>query len=358
MPGQQGTELLEKVRRLSPNILRILVTAYADLDSTIEAVNTGAIYKYIPKPWRMQELKINLCRGLEFYELQEERETLLLEKVSFYHNMIIADRLLSLSAMSEGLNHHIRNALVAIRTFLELVPLKLEEEKIDPEILRDPDFWNNCRDRAENQVGKIVNLLGDLWRATGKTKTLFTDSINLSIVLSKVIEALQKSLDHKKITIENNIPSDFPAIQGDKKNIARLFELLLQDELVTLPSACKIRLSAKMSENSSGQPYIAITLQDNGPGLPQEDLQSVFNPFYFRGNDPKELGINLMACYFIVYHHGGHIEAKSSETEGTEFKITLPTNANTNMLQEQSQDLLQKFLFIDSRWNTIRKGLP
>lgn len=237
----------------------------------------------------MQELKINLCRGLEFYELQEERETLLLEKVSFYHNMIIADRLLSLSAMSEGLNHHIRNALVAIRTFLELVPLKLEEEKIDPEILRDPDFWNNCRDRAENQVGKIVNLLGDLWRATGKTKTLFTDSINLSIVLSKVIEALQKSLDHKKITIENNIPSDFPAIQGDKKNIARLFELLLQDELVTLPSACKIRLSAKMSENSSGQPYIAITLQDNGPGLPQEDLQSVFNPFYFRGNDPKEL---------------------------------------------------------------------
>src|SRR5215831_9534890 len=65
MPGEKGTWLLEKARQLRPRVIRILATAYADMDAAIAAVNTGAIYKYVTKPWDPPQLENTLKRGLE-----------------------------------------------------------------------------------------------------------------------------------------------------------------------------------------------------------------------------------------------------------------------------------------------------
>src|SRR5204863_6944067 len=72
MPGEKGVQLLEKTRQLRPKIIRILATAYADMDAAIAAVNSGAIYKYVTKPWDPPQLEITLARGLEFFMLQRE----------------------------------------------------------------------------------------------------------------------------------------------------------------------------------------------------------------------------------------------------------------------------------------------
>src|SRR5881394_2337488 len=69
MPGEKGIWLLEKARQLRPRIIRILATAHADMDAAIAAVNTGAIYKYVTKPWDPPQLEITLARGLEFFML-------------------------------------------------------------------------------------------------------------------------------------------------------------------------------------------------------------------------------------------------------------------------------------------------
>ncbi len=66
MPGEKGVNLLQRVRRAKPRVLRMLVTAYSDLDAAIDAVNSGAIYKYINKPWSIPELRVILRHGLEF----------------------------------------------------------------------------------------------------------------------------------------------------------------------------------------------------------------------------------------------------------------------------------------------------
>src|SRR5437867_6011072 len=74
MPGEKGVWLLEKARQLRPRIIRILATAYSDMDAAIAAVNTGAIYKYVTKPWDPVELSNTLKRGLEFFMVQHERD--------------------------------------------------------------------------------------------------------------------------------------------------------------------------------------------------------------------------------------------------------------------------------------------
>src|SRR5512136_2858899 len=166
MPGEKGVWLLEKARQLRPRIIRILVTAYADMEAAIAAVNTGAIYKYITKPWDPPQLESTLKRALEFFMVQRERDQLLREKMSVLHNLMIADRIVSLGLLAAGLSHHIRNALVAVKTFLDLAPAKLREEHLELSSLRNPDFWRDYYENVQGQIAKINNMLKDLWAAS------------------------------------------------------------------------------------------------------------------------------------------------------------------------------------------------
>src|SRR5213594_3147499 len=234
MPGEKGIWLLEKARQLRPRMIRILATAYSDMDAAIAAVNTGAIYKYVTKPWDPPQLENTLKRGLEFFMVQNERDQLLREKMSVLHNMMIADRIVSLGLLAAGLSHHIRNALVAVKTFLDLAPAKLREENLDLSGLRNPEFWKDYYQNVQSQVEKINNLLKDLWSASEKPSFEFKDVVRLQEVIAEVLAKLSDKLAAKKIRVETRIPDSLPALTVDKPKFTRLFELMVEDELVSL----------------------------------------------------------------------------------------------------------------------------
>jgi signal transduction histidine kinase/FixJ family two-component response regulator len=79
MPGVTGVEFLSRVRDLDPDTLRILVTAYGDAEILGDAINDGSIYRYIPKPWEPEDMRITLRRAIEVYALERERTALLQE---------------------------------------------------------------------------------------------------------------------------------------------------------------------------------------------------------------------------------------------------------------------------------------
>src|SRR5436305_1730645 len=191
MPGEKGIWLLEKARHLRPRIVRILATAYSDMEAAIAAVNTGAIYKYVTKPWDPPQLENTLKRGLEFFIVQRERDQLLREKMSVLRNMMIADRIVSLGLLAAGLSHHIRNSLVAVKTFLDLAPAKMQEEKMDLNGMRNPDFWREYYQNVQSQIGKINNMLKDLWTASEKPTFEFRDQVNLRSLVSEVTSHLK-----------------------------------------------------------------------------------------------------------------------------------------------------------------------
>src|SRR5216117_2715789 len=244
MPGEKGVWLLEKARQLRPRIIRILATAYSDMEAAIAAVNTGAIYKYVTKPWDPPQLENTLKRGLEFFMVQNERDQLLREKMSVLHNMMIADRIVSLGLLAAGLSHHIRNSLVAVKTFLDLAPAKMEEEKMELDGLRNPDFWKEYYQNVQNQIGKINNMLKDLWVASEKPAFEFNDKVHLHQLATETVTQLQESLTARNIQIRNQIPEALPAMNVDKPKFYRLFELLLKDEIASLPAGSVVTLSA------------------------------------------------------------------------------------------------------------------
>src|SRR5947208_17134942 len=199
MPGEKGVWLLERARQLKPQMIRILATAYSDMEAAIAAVNTGAIYKYVTKPWDPPQLEITLQRGLEFFMVQRERDQLLKEKMSVLHNMMIADRIVSLGLLAAGLSHHIRNSLVAVKTFLDLAPSKMAEEKMDLNGLRNPDFWKEYYQNVQGQITKINNMLKDLWTASEKPAFEFGDKVRLREVVEETMIELKDAFSAKKI---------------------------------------------------------------------------------------------------------------------------------------------------------------
>src|SRR2546428_1797441 len=265
MPGEKGIWLLEKARQLRPRIIRILATAYSDMEAAIAAVNTGAIYKYVTKPWDPPQLENTLKRGLEFFMVQNERDQLLREKMSVLHNMMIADRIVSLGLLAAGLSHHIRNALVAVKTFLDLAPAKMQEEKLDLNGLRNPDFWKEYYQNVQGQVGKINNMLKDLWTASEKPVFAFADPVQLRQVVEETIAQLKDGFAAKNLQVENQIPDSLPLLNVDKPKFYRLFEFLLKDEIASLPAGSKVTLSAtSLNSAPAGKDAIQVQVSDNG----------------------------------------------------------------------------------------------
>lgn len=103
MPGEYGNELLRYARERYPHIVRILTTAYSEIDQTVEAVNQGQIHRYIKKPWDITALRMELKQALELAELRKERDQLVREKLSVMQQQTGATRVGMVQALCASL---------------------------------------------------------------------------------------------------------------------------------------------------------------------------------------------------------------------------------------------------------------
>ncbi len=103
MPGGYGNELLVYARTKYPNIVRILTTAYSELEQTVEAVNQGQIHRYIQKPWEISAIRMELKQALDLANLRKEHAKLLREKVMVWKKLIASNRIGTLHTLCASL---------------------------------------------------------------------------------------------------------------------------------------------------------------------------------------------------------------------------------------------------------------
>ena len=118
MPGRSGISLLSNVRKRRPDIVRILASAYCDLDSAIQAVNGGEIFRYITKPWDLNSLEADLEQAVTFHILQKECDLLLKEKLGAVQRTVLRDRVNNLASMSVLLSGY-KNASSTMYDYLK-----------------------------------------------------------------------------------------------------------------------------------------------------------------------------------------------------------------------------------------------
>jgi two-component system, probable response regulator PhcQ len=346
MPSMTGVELLEKVRQQRPKMLRMLATAYSDLDAAIAAVNTGAIYKYISKPWDIPELEITLMRAMEFFIIQGERDALLREKISALHRLMMTGRLISLGLLASGLSHHLRNSLVAVKVFLDLAPLT----NIDLERANNPDYWLALYKTAQSQIGKITGILDSLGSIPMTPPAKFDDYLKLSELASEIVKSKKTHQGWEDRAVRVQASTSERPMYVDRKMFCRLFDLLLENlgAVTAKESVFYVEVTA---DSQSGD--VKLEFWADGLRLPKESLRHVFDPFYVQDTNPKDAGISLLICYFIVYHHGGQLVATVDGTDITRYAITLPHQREATTMIKDEDQFLEKVFATELAWEDL-----
>ena len=103
MPGEYGNELLNYAREQYPHIVRILTTAYSELEHTVEAVNQGQIHRYLQKPWDIAELRLEMKQALEYGSLRKDHDQLLREKLLIRQKQTVSNRIGTISVLCASL---------------------------------------------------------------------------------------------------------------------------------------------------------------------------------------------------------------------------------------------------------------
>lgn len=162
MPGKNGVELLKYVRQHHPGIVRLLTTAYSDLDDAIEAINRGEIYRYIQKPWHVESLQAEVAGAMHYFLLRRERDLLLAEKLSARQRMTDVQRLSQLIVYAQTLQRfpHVDYGLQNFLELLSRLPGARESDSLNGvdqweltrwESRRSSDFFNALQPRLGYQ---------------------------------------------------------------------------------------------------------------------------------------------------------------------------------------------------------------
>jgi two-component system probable response regulator PhcQ len=353
MPGENGVELMEKARLLNPNIVRILVTAYAEYQTAVDAVNAGHAFRYLHKPWDPEELATAIEHGLRYYEAMTEREQLLAEKSENVRKMIMGDRVAGMGILAEGLNHHVRNALTVIRAFIELAPQKLAEEMSgqDP---NDTSFWQGWHSQALSQMDRIQTLLSHLSSASHARRVNRNDYVNLVDLLAEAMNRYSEALISKGIHVAVELEKDLPCLTVNKERFQQLWHLILTQALTDLKEGDHLTIEGAHQTGPCHGGQLVLRICDNADWPNRERTSNLFDPFFVRGGQPQEFGVNMMACYVIVHLHGGSIAARPIEPKGLELEIRMPVEPPDQI--ESEEDFFIRLHQHEERWR-VREQL-
>lgn len=356
MPGQKGVEFLEYAVRTRPRIVRMLITAYADYGVTVDAVNIGNVFRYISKPIQVEDMRNTLRRAVEYYTMHRERDDLLQEKLSVLQKMIITDRVISLGVLAAGLSQTLRHPIDAVQAFLHLAPQKMREDVVDVDRLRDTAFWKEFHSQVLKQATHVSDLLGEVDGVSCSGRWAFVNQAELdpALALQASVGARAAGFRAKDIQIDMQVPPSMPKLRADRTKFQKIFDLLLDAEIHTLPVGSKLAIRSSVEPAGGTPASVVFEICDDGEGLPEHALRSLFDPFVMESGADEQFGLRLMTVYFVVHHHGGRIEVTGNQPRGTRFRITLPLNAGTHeSAEDSSRDFVTKVLMNEALWDRL-----
>ncbi|MEM5807340.1 MAG: ATP-binding protein [Candidatus Aenigmatarchaeota archaeon] len=224
-----------------------------------------------------------------------------------------ADRLASLGTLTAGLAHEIRNPLVAIKTFTQLLPERLEDEEFRDRFLRI----------ASGEVDRIAMLINELLDFARPSDPKFEPE-DVNNILDGMILLISTEAKKKNIKITKNFDPNLPPINIDREQMKQVFLNILINAIEATPDNGEVTVKSRSFTKPNGERYIQIEFKDTGHGIPKEYLEEIFNPFFTTKTTGSGLGLSISNQ--IVQEHKGYIHVESQINKGSSFFVNLPLN--------------------------------
>ena len=229
-------------------------------------------------------------------------------------SLLHSESLATMGRMAAGIAHEIRNPLFIIQSSAERL------RKLHPEHSKDIDTF------IIEEITRLDGILRD-YLLIARNEPAPRGPLDLVLTLRRSVRLMAESLEDTDIEIVTDISIEEAPFEGEEKRLQQSFLNILLNALQALDSSGRIKVSvAKQGKN------YRIVFEDDGPGIAVKDIEKVFEPFYT--TKPAGSGLGLAIVKKVIDDHGGTLEVKSAEGNGTSVIVTLPVR----MISEEKQD--------------------
>ncbi len=222
------------------------------------------------------------------------------------------DRLAALGRLVSEIVHEVRNPLVSVKTFLQLLPERLD----------DPEFHRDFREVVSDEVQRLERMLDDLLRhARPRDAAEFDEGARVSEVIQTTLQLLTYRCRERGIGLDVRIEPDLPALNLSEDALRQLLLNLLLNATEVTPEGGRIVLGADWS--SALPNHVELKVEDDGPGLDDALRAKIFEPFWTTRSEEAG-GLGLAICKRIVDDAQGTIDVYNRRERGACFRIGLP----------------------------------
>jgi signal transduction histidine kinase len=330
MPEMTGNELLKRVAAEHPETVRVVLTAYSDLDPILRAVNEGLCARYIIKPWDRAELEQIMNWALEVYRLSHDNSALQLR-------LFQSERLITLGSIASAVFHDLSQPLAYIQYNAQrLSELSPSMSSLD-ELVREYGYKLSQADRSNltslavelhaiaadiltgcSVMNELTSTLRKLSRPVRGAESGTSDPVAVVRYSMSVCNSVVMS-HHGKLLFEG--PPELPKVRISPAELTQVMINLVANAAQALGRSEKMggRVTVVAAEMKD---VVRLTITDDGPGMPPEVLQKLGTPFFSMREDGTGLGV--AQCRRIVERAGGQILFESTVGQGTTVTLNIP----------------------------------
>ncbi len=233
----------------------------------------------------------------------------------FEANMRQLDRLASIGTLSASMAHEIKNALVAVRTFVDLLLSKNQEAELAELVSRE--------------LRRIDSIVSQMLRFAGPARPTFA-AVHLHEILDQSLRLIQHQLEGRKISLERAFQAAPETIKGDDYQLEQAFvnlffnaiEAMGPSGILTVKTAVLPGQTQPAGGDNSPAPSVQVWITDTGMGIAPENLDRLFEPFFT--TKPNGTGLGLAIARRIIQEHRGTIHVESRLNGGTTFRVSFP----------------------------------
>ncbi len=221
------------------------------------------------------------------------------------------DRLAAVGTLAAGIAHEIRNPLVTVQTFVQLLP-----EQID-----DPEFRTTFLDLTNSELARVSTLINDLL-SFSRPSPATLDEASINELGEQIVRLLAGQAKKSGVTLSAQLTLENPTCVVDRGQMKQVFMNLVMNALQATPAGGSVTLSTHLLHGGDGKDYCVIEVQDTGSGISAENKEQIFDPFFTTKD--TGVGLGLFITHQIIREHGGSITVESEVGKGTRFVIHLP----------------------------------
>ncbi|MCP4401397.1 MAG: response regulator [bacterium] len=311
MPNMNGLDLMQESCEIYPDLIVIVVTANATLETALQALKQGA-YDYIIKPFDPEYIVPVIERGLEKLRLRQKNAEL----------EMITRKLQEVEQMKADLldtiTHEFSTPIAIIKAYVDM----FLDGHFDTSNPRHVESLRSIRSAVIRLERLVMNLL-TLSLGRGTNFELKREKIFIQDIISNALSQLNEDINKKNINVVLNIEAHLPAIEADPSKLSIAVLNLLDNAVKFNKSNGIIRISASQLKSKS----IGVAISDTGIGIPQDKLDEIYSPFtqvdMSSTREHQGTGLGLAVAKTIVEAHDGKITLKSKLGKGSTFIFVL-----------------------------------